>query len=107
MEVLTPSIGTIDNAVAETAMGLFKNEAVAKGAPVLTRPLTSQLEVAGLVDGRPGLLVLWLAFASHVGGTSVRWNSSISITMKSAVRYPRLPLINLRHENLDHSSISF
>lgn len=53
MEGLLPSIGTIgdafDNAAAETVMGLFKNEAVAKDSPFRTGPLTSQLEVTDLV----------------------------------------------------------
>ena len=43
LEGLTASIGTVgdayDNAAAETVMGLFKNEAIAKNSPFRTGPL--------------------------------------------------------------------
>jgi putative transposase len=41
LEGLVASIGTIgdyDNAAAETVMGLYKNEAVAKNSPFITGP---------------------------------------------------------------------
>lgn len=48
LEGLIPSIGTIgdafDNAAAETAMGLFKNEAVAKGSPFRSGPCRTQVD---------------------------------------------------------------
>lgn len=53
VEGLSPSIGTIgdafDNGAAETVMGLFKNEAVAKDSLFRPGPLTSQLEATYLV----------------------------------------------------------
>jgi putative transposase len=43
LEGLTASIGTVgdayDNAAAETVMGLFKNEAIAKNSPFRTGPV--------------------------------------------------------------------
>ena len=43
LEGLLPSIGSVgdayDNAAAETVMGLFKNEAIAKGSPFRSGPL--------------------------------------------------------------------
>ncbi|MGO2030714.1 MAG: IS3 family transposase [Glutamicibacter ardleyensis] len=53
MEGLIPSIGTVgdtfDNAAAETVMGLFKNEAVAKDSPFRTGPLATESDVVDLV----------------------------------------------------------
>lgn len=52
-EGLVPSIGTIgdayDNAAAETVMGLFKNEAVAKESPFRTGALVTESDVVELV----------------------------------------------------------
>lgn len=52
-EGLIPSIGTIgdafDNAAAETVMGLFKNEAVAKDSPFRTGPLATESDVVDVV----------------------------------------------------------
>ena len=49
LEGLTASIGSVgdayDNAAAETVMGLFKNEAVAKNSPFRTGPLTTIADV--------------------------------------------------------------
>lgn len=53
MEGLVPSIGTIgdayDNAAAETVMGLFKNEAVAKDSPFRAGPLMAESDVVEIV----------------------------------------------------------
>ncbi|MCS3494537.1 putative transposase [Arthrobacter sp. JUb119] len=53
MEGLVPSIGTIgdafDNAAAETVMGLFKNEAVAKDSPFRTGVLATKADVDDVV----------------------------------------------------------
>ena len=53
MEGLIPSIGSIgdafDNAAAETVMGLFKNEAVAKDSPFRTGVLATESDVAEVV----------------------------------------------------------
>jgi len=52
-EGLVPSIGTIgdafDNAAAETVMGLFKNEAIAKDSPFRDGPLAAESDVADVV----------------------------------------------------------
>lgn len=52
-ERLIPSIGSIgdafDNAAAETVMGLFKNEAVAKDSPFRSGSLASKTDVDGVV----------------------------------------------------------
>ncbi|WP_313813273.1 IS3 family transposase [Glutamicibacter sp.] len=53
VEGLVPSIGSIgdafDNAAAETVMGLFKNEAVARDSPFRQGPLTSKPDVDDVV----------------------------------------------------------
>ncbi|ALV45376.1 hypothetical protein MB46_07585 [Arthrobacter alpinus] len=53
LEGLQPSIGSVgdayDNAAAETVMGLFKNEAVAKDAPFRTGELKTESDVIELV----------------------------------------------------------
>ncbi|WP_347040294.1 IS3 family transposase [Glutamicibacter halophytocola] len=53
VEGLIPSIGTIgdayDNAAAETVMGLFKNEAVARDSPFRTGALATESDVVDLV----------------------------------------------------------
>lgn len=52
LEGLVASIGTIgdayDNAAAETVMGLYKNEAVAKNSPFITGPLKTLADVEEL-----------------------------------------------------------
>jgi transposase InsO family protein len=52
LEGLIASIGTIgdayDNAAAETVMGLYKNEAVAKNSPFMTGPLKTLADVERL-----------------------------------------------------------
>ena len=52
LEGLVASIGTIgdayDNAAAETVMGLYKNEAVAKNSPFSTGPLKTLADVEEL-----------------------------------------------------------
>ncbi|TFC79302.1 hypothetical protein E3O45_04285 [Cryobacterium sp. TMS1-20-1] len=52
LEGLVASIGTIgdayDNAAAETVMGLYKNEAVAKTSPFVTGPLKTLADVEKL-----------------------------------------------------------
>lgn len=49
LEGLAASIGSVgdayDNAAAETVMGLYKNEAVAKGSPFWTGPLRTEADV--------------------------------------------------------------
>jgi transposase InsO family protein len=49
LEGLTASIGTVgdayDNAAAETVVGLFKNEAIAKNSPFRTGPLKTIADV--------------------------------------------------------------
>lgn len=49
LEGLTPSIGTIgdayDNAAAESVMGLFKHEAIAKGSPFRTGAIRTEADV--------------------------------------------------------------
>jgi transposase InsO family protein len=49
IEGLLPSIGSVgdafDNACAETVMGLFKNEATAKGSPFRVAPLKNLEDV--------------------------------------------------------------
>lgn len=105
VEGLIPSIGTIgdafDNAVAETVMGLFKNGAVARDSPFRTGPLKSELEVTDLV-------VDWVHWYNEE-----RLHSTLGYLSpmefeelyhdESATRYPRLPLVNPRHENRDGS----
>ena len=53
LEGLTPSIGTVgdayDNAAAESVMGLFKHEAIAKGSPFRVGPLKTESEVQEIV----------------------------------------------------------
>lgn len=53
LEGLVPSIGSVgdayDNAAAETVMGLFKNEAVAKGSPFRTGALKTESDVVEVV----------------------------------------------------------
>ncbi|MDQ0825589.1 putative transposase [Arthrobacter sp. B2I5] len=53
LEGLQPSIGSVgdayDNAVAETVMGLFKNEAVAKDSPFRSGPLKTETDVMEIV----------------------------------------------------------
>jgi transposase InsO family protein len=53
LEGLTASIGTVgdayDNAAAETVMGLFKNEAIAKNSPFRSGPLTGLADVEEIV----------------------------------------------------------
>ena len=53
IEGLIPSIGSVgdayDNAAAETEMGLFKNEAVAKGSPFRTGALKTESDVIEVV----------------------------------------------------------
>lgn len=53
LEGLEPSIGSVgdayDNAAAETVMGLFKNEAVAKGSPFRTGALKTETDVQTIV----------------------------------------------------------
>jgi len=53
LEGLQASIGSVgdayDNAAAETVMGLFKNEAMAKGSPFRTGPLKGETEVVEIV----------------------------------------------------------
>ncbi|PYG97693.1 hypothetical protein CVV67_25625, partial [Arthrobacter stackebrandtii] len=55
IEGLIPSIGSVedayDNAAAETVMGLFKNEAVAKGSPFRAGALKAETDVIELVVG--------------------------------------------------------
>ncbi len=50
---MIPSIGSIgdafDNAAAETVMGLFKNEAMAKDSPFRQGPLASKSDVDDVV----------------------------------------------------------
>ena len=52
MEGLVASIGTVgdayDNAAAETVMGKYKNEAIAKNSPFTTRPLKNIADVEEL-----------------------------------------------------------
>jgi putative transposase len=52
LQGLSASIGSVgdayDNAVAESLMGLFKNEAVATGSPFRTRPLRTLADVEAL-----------------------------------------------------------
>jgi putative transposase len=49
LEGLSASIGTVDdaydNAAAETVMGLFKNEAIAKNSPLRTGPIKTIADV--------------------------------------------------------------
>ena len=53
LEGLQPSIGSVgdayDNAAAETVMGLFKNEAVAKDSPFRSGALKTETEVMEIV----------------------------------------------------------
>lgn len=53
LQGLSASIGSVgdayDNAVAETTIGLFKNEAVAEGSPFRTGPLRTLTDVERLV----------------------------------------------------------
>lgn len=53
-EGLQPSIGSVgdayDNAAAETVMGLFKNEAVAKDSPFRSGALKNETDVMGSPD---------------------------------------------------------
>jgi len=53
LEGLQASIGTVgdayDNAAAETVMGLFKNEAIAKDSPFRTGPLRTETDVVEIV----------------------------------------------------------
>lgn len=53
IEGLEPSIGSVgdayDNAAAETVMGLFKNEAVAKDSPFRTGALKTESDVVDVV----------------------------------------------------------
>lgn len=53
IEGLEPSIGSVgdayDNAAAETLMGLFKNEAVAKGSPFRSGALKTESDVVEVV----------------------------------------------------------
>ncbi|MGL3804614.1 IS3 family transposase [Paeniglutamicibacter sp. R2-26] len=53
IEGLVPSIGSVgdayDNAAAETVIGLFKNEAVAKGSPFRAGALKTEFDVVGVV----------------------------------------------------------
>lgn len=53
IEGLVPSIGSVgdayDNAAAETVMGLFKNEAVAKGSPFRSGALKTESDVVEIV----------------------------------------------------------
>jgi transposase InsO family protein len=53
LEGLQPSIGSVgdayDNAAAETVMGLFKNEAVAKDSPFRTGALKTESDVMEIV----------------------------------------------------------
>lgn len=53
IEGLVPSIGSVgdayDNAAAETVMGLFKNEAVAKGSPFRAGALKTESDVVEVV----------------------------------------------------------
>ncbi|MGP9784667.1 IS3 family transposase [Glutamicibacter sp. AOP12-B1-11] len=53
IEGLVPSIGSVgdayDNAAAETVMGLFKNEAVAKGSPFRSGALKTESDVVEVV----------------------------------------------------------
>ncbi|WP_458781236.1 IS3 family transposase [Arthrobacter sp. D3-16] len=53
LEGLQPSIGSVgdayDNAAAETVMGLFKNEAVAKDSPFRSGPLKTETDVMEIV----------------------------------------------------------
>ena len=53
LEGLQPSIGSVggayDNTAAETVMGLFKNEAVAKGSPVRSGALKTESDVMEIV----------------------------------------------------------
>ncbi len=61
MEGLVPSIGTIgayDNAAAETVMGLFKNEAVAKDSPFRAGLLMAESDVVEIV-------VDWVHWYNH------------------------------------------
>ncbi len=55
IEGLVPSIGSVgdayDNAAAETVMGLFKNEAVAKGSPFRSGALKTESDVIEVVFG--------------------------------------------------------
>ncbi|QEP06383.1 transposase [Glutamicibacter sp. ZJUTW] len=61
-EGLIPSIGSIgdafDNAAAETVMGLFKNEAVARDSPFRTGTLAAKADVDDLV-------VEWVQWYNH------------------------------------------
>ena len=85
-EGLVPSIGSIgdafDNAAAETVMGLFKNEAVARDSPFRSGSLASKTDVDDVV-------VVWVHWYNQA-----RLHSRSSTTMKSTVRYPMLPLVN-------------
>lgn len=95
-EGLIPSTGSLgdayNNAAAETIMGLFKNEALAKDSPFRTGALATRADVDEVVlewctgTTRPGCTRLW--------ATVIRWSMRSSTTMTSTARYPMLPLVN-------------
>jgi len=102
---LSASIGSIgdahDNAVAESFMGLFKNEAIAAGSPFRTGPLRTLSDVETLtlhyVDWSTTTACTACATSSHPR------SSNSSTTLTTPAHRPATPPTRRRHETRDGS----
>jgi len=105
LQGLSASIGSVgdayDNAVAESFMGLFKNEAVAAGSPFRTGPLRTLADVEALTM----TYVDWYnTSACTASSTSSHPRSSNRpITLTTPAHRPATPPTRRRHETRDGS----
>lgn len=105
LEGVQPSIGSVgdayDNAAAETVMGLFKNEAVAKESPFRTGALKTETDVMEIVFE-------WVHLHNNERLHSALDHQtpedlSRHIMIYKPARYPTTPPTNRRHDSRDGS----
>ncbi len=86
-----------DNAVAESFMGLFKNETIAAGSPSPTGPLRTIADVEAITMNYVDWYTTTTAYTA-CSTTPARKNSSRPPTLNTPDHRPATPPLRRRHE---------